>query len=82
VRGTSLELPSRSHVILRIFNLLGEEVAMLIDEEKEAGRYDVKWKENGFASGIYFYRLQARSRHSQDGQAEEFAETKKLLLLR
>jgi len=55
---------------------------MLIDEEKEAGRYDVKWKENGFASGIYFYRLQARSRHSQDGQAEEFAETKKLLLLR
>ncbi len=64
------ELSSRSKVVLKIFNLLGQEVATLIDEEKEAGRYEVGWDASGFSSGIYFYRL----------KAGEFAGTKKLIL--
>ncbi len=51
------ELPTRSHVFLRIFNLLGQEVATLVDKEEEAGRYEVKWDAGGIASGLYFYRL-------------------------
>ncbi len=66
------ELPSRTHVILKIFNLVGQEVATLVDEVKSVGRYEVRLDAGGFASGIYFYRL----------QAGEFVETKKLLLLK
>ncbi len=65
------ELPTRSHVVLKIFNLLGQEVATLVDGEKAVGRYEVRWEARGFASGIYFYRL----------QAGEFVETKKLVLI-
>lgn len=66
------ELPERSHVTLKIFNLLGRKLATLVDEEKGAGRYEVSWDAGRFAAGLYFYRL----------QTGEFAETKKLLLLR
>ncbi len=58
--------------MLNIFNLLGQEVATLVDEEKAAGRYEVLWDAVGFSSGVYFYRL----------QAGEFVETKKLILLK
>lgn len=65
-------LPWRVTMTLKIFNLLGQEVATLVDGEKEAGRFEVRWDASRFASGIYFYRL----------QAVEFVETRKLLLLR
>jgi photosystem II stability/assembly factor-like uncharacterized protein len=66
------EIPRRAHVVLKILNLLGEEVATLIDEEKESGSYQVTWSAVGIASGVYFYRL----------QTGEFVQTKKLLVLR
>ncbi len=66
------ELPRRSRVMLRIFNLLGQVVATLVDEEKTAGRYEWFWDARNLASGLYFYRL----------QAGEFAETKKLVLVK
>ncbi len=66
------ELPTQSHVILKIFNSLGQEVATLVSQEKEAGRYEVRWDAADFSSGVYLYRL----------QAGEFVETKKLLLLK
>jgi len=66
------ELPSRTDVVLKIFDLLGQEVATLVDEEKTAGRYEVLWHAARTASGVYFYRL----------QSGEFVETKKLVLLK
>lgn len=83
----SYTLPKTASVSLRIFNALGQEVASLIDERKEAGYYQVTWNAN-VPSGIYFYRLQARqidggqARPTDGGQAGEYVETKKMILLR
>jgi len=52
-------LPKVEEVSLVVYNLIGEEVAHLIDERKPAGNYTVEWNASDFASGIYFYRLQA-----------------------
>jgi hypothetical protein len=74
------ELPKESRVQLKVFNILGQEVATLVDEVKQAGRYNVQWNAGNVASGMYFYRL--RARQTDGGQAGEFVETKKLILLR
>jgi len=68
----SFTLPSKSFVSLKIFDLLGREVATLVNEQKLAGIYTKKWNAANVSSGIYFYRL----------QADKFTETKKLLLLK
>lgn len=59
-------------VSLKVFDLLGREVATLVNEMKNPGDYTVEWNASAFASGIYFYTLQS------DG----FVETKKMLLVR
>lgn len=65
-------LPKEEHVGLRIFNLLGEEVAALISGRLRAGAHSVQWNASAVPSGVYFYRL----------QAGDFSETKKLILIR
>jgi hypothetical protein len=47
-----------SEVKLKIFNIIGEEVAILVSEKLAAGNYKYKWDAGGLASGIYFYRLE------------------------
>jgi len=74
----SYSLPGSANVSLGIYNTLGQLVALLVNERKEAGYYQVTWNAS-VPSGLYFYRLQAR--HSSGGQAGEFVETKKMLLL-
>jgi hypothetical protein len=69
-------LPSRSEVVLKIFNVLGQEVKTLLEDGQEAGTYTVSFDARGLASGVYFYRLHAT------GAGQQFVETKKLLLLR
>ena len=59
-------------VELKIFDVLGREVATLVNERKAAGSHSVRWDAAGMPSGVYFYRL----------QAGDFSETRKLMLIR
>jgi hypothetical protein len=72
----SYQVPVSSNVVLKVYDILGNEVATLVDEEKPAGRYEVEFKPASSlkypASGVYFYRLQSGS----------YVETKKMLLLK
>lgn len=65
-------IPAQSRVTLKIFNLLGQEVETLVNDEYAAGKYKMQWQPLGLSSGTYFYRLQAGS----------YTESKKLLLLK
>lgn len=60
------------YVTLKIYDILGREVAKLVDEAKAPGSYSARFDASGLSGGVYFYKL----------QAGRFAETKKLLLLR
>ncbi len=53
------QLPMDSRVIIRIYNLLGQEVAALVDEIKQAGYHTAEFDGSNLASGVYFYRLEA-----------------------
>jgi hypothetical protein len=68
----SFSLPKRSFVSLKIYDLIGREIATIVSEELPAGNYSRQWIAESFTSGVYFYRLEAGS----------FIETKKLILLR
>ncbi len=68
----SFNLPSKSFISLKIFDLIGREQATIVSEEMSQGNYSRQWNAERFPSGIYFYRLQTGI----------FSETKKLLLLR
>jgi hypothetical protein len=53
----SYQLPRDSRVSLKIFNLLGQEVASLVDENRLAGYHEERWDARGLASGMYIYEL-------------------------
>jgi len=59
-------------VSLKVFNVLGSEVAVLINEEKHAGYYEVEFDASDLTSGIYYYRINAGN----------YSETKKMILLK
>ncbi len=68
----SWQPPVSSQQTLKVYDMLGKEVAILVDEYKPAGSYEVDFDAKGLTSGIYFYRLSAGS----------FVETKKMILLK
>ncbi|RPI00524.1 MAG: T9SS C-terminal target domain-containing protein [Ignavibacteriae bacterium] len=83
-------LPDKKTVTLKIYDLLGREMAMLLHGQQSAGVHTVQWNASGFPSGIYFYRLTAvpltggglTPDGSRNGQSSSFIETKKLVLLK
>jgi hypothetical protein len=66
------QLPITNYVKLSIYNLLGQKVVTLVNENQRAGYHQVEWDASEFASGVYFYLL----------KAGEFQDVKKLILLR
>jgi len=65
-------IPERANVNLVVYNQLGQQVALLINEEMNPGMHSVDWKANNLSSGIYFYELKAGN----------FQSVKKLMLLK
>lgn len=68
----SFDLPVASRVNITVFNVLGQKVATIVDEQMEAGSYEKNWDATNYSSGLYFYRI----------QADNFTETKKMMLLK
>jgi hypothetical protein len=66
------QIPELSFVILKVYDVLGSEIATLANEKKSVGSYEVEFDASNLPSGIYFYKL----------QAGDFIETKKMLLLK
>lgn len=73
VTDIKFELPQNTYVTIKIYNALGEEVAVLVNNEwKSTGRYSVKFDGSNLASGIYFYHIEAGT----------FKDTKKMVLIK
>ena len=79
------KIPEITFVTIKVYDVLGNEVATLVNEEKPAGNYEVEFDSRGLInqtlpSGIYFYQLRAGNPSTGSGQS--FVETKKMVLLR
>ena len=84
--GTGLALS-----VLRVYDVLGNQVATLVEEYKPAGTYEVEFNASGirnlasgigYTSGVYFYQLLVSTLQSNDAKAGNFVQTKKMMLLR
>jgi enterochelin esterase-like enzyme len=76
----SYQLPATSNVSLKVYNLLGQEVATLFEGIREPGKYEATFDGSGLASGVYFYRMHASQ--TNGGQASSFVEAKRLMILK
>ncbi len=68
----NFDVPRHAHVTLKIFNILGQEVETLVNEDMVAGRHFANWDASNYGSGIYFYRI----------EADSFVKTNKMMLLK
>lgn len=66
------QVPNSSFVNLKVYDILGREIATLLNEEKATGSYELNWNAANLPSGVYFYKL----------NAENFVETKKMILIK
>jgi photosystem II stability/assembly factor-like uncharacterized protein len=66
------ELPITNYVKLTVYDILGREIEILVNEKQSAGIYEVEWNGTNYSSGVYFYKL----------NAGDFAETKKMVLIK
>lgn len=72
ITNIQFQIPNSGFVSLKVYDVIGKEVATLVDEYKPAGMHNVQFTMNNLTSGIYFYQLKAGS----------FTETKKMILIK
>ncbi len=72
------QLPTVSWVSMKVYDMLGREVATLASEARLAGYYDVRWDAANVASGVYFYRMEARPTNG----GKSFQQIKKLMVVK
>jgi len=68
----SWELPTNNYVILKVYDVLGNEIDELVNEEQSAGIHHISFNAGGLSSGAYYYKI----------SAGDFSKTAKLLLLK
>ncbi|MGH1362162.1 MAG: T9SS type A sorting domain-containing protein [Calditrichia bacterium] len=68
----SYQIPARFHVKVKVYDLLGREVYVLVNDLKEAGTHQISFDASNFASGVYYYRL----------EAGDIVKTQKMMLLK
>ena len=54
-------IPKSSNVVIKVFDILGNEIKTLANEEKQPGTYELTWNAVNLPSGVYFYQLKAGS---------------------
>jgi hypothetical protein len=65
-------IPTQSKVIIKVYDVIGNEIETLMDEQKSVGTYELTWNAENLPSGVYFYQL----------KAGDYISTKKMVLLR
>jgi hypothetical protein len=65
-------VPQLSKVVIKVYDILGNEIATLMDEEKSVGTYEITWNAENLPSGVYFYQM----------RAGDYVNTKKMILLK
>jgi hypothetical protein len=65
-------VPEASFIILKVYDILGKEVSVLVNEEKQAGNYQIDFDASELTGGVYFYQLTTNS----------FVDTKKMILMK
>jgi hypothetical protein len=66
------DIPRSSNVNLIIYNALGREVTILVNEKLSTGSYEVDWNASGYPSGVYFYKL----------ETDDFVKARKMVLIK
>jgi len=72
IRDRNYSVPQTSHIRLAVYNLLGEQVALLVNESKETGTHQVSFDASDLNSGVYIYRMESNN----------FMDVKKLVLMK
>ncbi|MBV6478424.1 MAG: hypothetical protein HGGPFJEG_01179 [Ignavibacteria bacterium] len=80
ITNIKFDIPKKSFVKLVIYDLLGKEVAVLVNEELNAGSYYADWNASEFPSGVYFYRLVVSGANPL--QTDDFVETRSMVLVK
>jgi len=68
----NFSVPDASFIILKVYDILGNEVAVLVNEQKQAGNYQIDFDASELTGGVYFYQLTTNS----------FVDTKKMILMK
>src|SRR4030095_1512086 len=72
VTRIKFQIPHQGNVHLAIYDIMGKEMEVIVNENLQPGTYEIEWNATNFASGVYYYRI----------TAGDFSETKKLILIK
>ena len=71
-------VPSISNVTVKVFDVTGKEITSLVNQTLSAGSHEIEFRGNGYASGVYLYKIEAKSLEGK----QSFVQTKKMILIK